>query len=164
MGFKFKSIINVQTLTINLSTWKLKIVNICCTWLIYFCSIHLRSPGMLWLLKFHYACLRNWKYAAADIHMHFLEGTFKEAIFSIFTWRALVRNRTLMISCLCNALFTGLQHDTTLDSLLWISDPVRPRFLAITSSDLAWSLSNFRTLHFSPSADFCQYGLLTKNR
>ena len=48
--------------------------------------------------------------------------------------------------------------------LLWISDPVRPRFLAITSSDLARSLSNFRTLHFSPSADFCQYGLLTKNR
>ena len=41
--------------------------------------------------------------------------------------------------------------------LLWISDPVRPRFLAITSSDLARSLSNFRTLHFSPSADFCQY-------
>ena len=48
--------------------------------------------------------------------------------------------------------------------LLWISDPVRPRFLAITSSDLARSLSNFRTRHFSPSADFCQYGLLTKNR
>ena len=48
--------------------------------------------------------------------------------------------------------------------LLWISDPVRPRFLAITSSGLARSLSNFRTLHFSPSADFCQYGLLTKNR
>ena len=48
--------------------------------------------------------------------------------------------------------------------LLWLSDPVRPRFLAITSSDLARSLSNFRTLHFSPSANFCQYGLLTKNR
>ena len=43
----------------------------------------------------------------------------------------------------------------------------RPRetpFLAITSSDLVRSLSNFRTLHFSPSADFCQYRLLTKNR
>ena len=49
--------------------------------------------------------------------MHFPEGTFKGAIFSIFTWRALVRNRTLMISCLCNVLFTGLQHDTTLHSL-----------------------------------------------
>ena len=39
-----------------------------------------------------------------------------------------------------------------------------PFFLAITSSDLARSLSNFRTLHFSPSADFCQYVLLTQNR
>ena len=48
--------------------------------------------------------------------------------------------------------------------LLWISDPVRPRFSSITSLDLARSLSNFRTLHFSPSADFCQYGLLTKNQ
>ena len=37
-------------------------------------------------------------------------------------------------------------------------------FLAITSSGLARSLSNYRTLHFSPSANFCQYGLLTKNR
>ena len=72
---------------------------------------------ILWLF-FRYDCLPNWKYAAAKIHMHFLEGTFKEAIFfSIFTCRALVRNRTLMISCLCNVLFTGLQHDTTLDSL-----------------------------------------------
>ena len=42
---------------------------------------------------------------------------------------------------------------------------MRPRFfLAIISSGLARSLSNFRTLHFSPSADFCQYGLLTKNQ
>ena len=49
--------------------------------------------------------------------MHFLESTFKEAIFSIFTCHTLVRNRTLMISCLCNELFTGLQHDTTSDSL-----------------------------------------------
>ena len=48
--------------------------------------------------------------------------------------------------------------------LLWISDPVRPCFLAITSSDLAQLVPNFHTLHFSPSADFCQYGLLTKNR
>ena len=38
----------------------------------------------------------------------------KKTIF--FTWRALVRNRTLKISCLCNVLFTGLQHDTFLDS------------------------------------------------
>ena len=48
--------------------------------------------------------------------------------------------------------------------LLWISDHVRPCFLAITSSDLAQLVPNFHTLHFSPSADFCQYGLLTKNR
>ena len=41
----------------------------------------------------------------------------KQHFFSIFTWRALVRNRTLMIPCLCNVLFTGLQYDTTLDSL-----------------------------------------------
>ena len=42
----------------------------------------------------------------------------------------------------------------------------RPRedpFLAITSSYWARSLLNFRTLHVSPSAEFCQYGLLTKN-
>ena len=39
------------------------------------------------------------------------------------------------------------------------SDPVRPSFLAITSSDLARSLSNFRTFNFSPSANLCQYGL-----
>ena len=49
-------------------------------------------------------------------------------------------------------------------SLLWISDPVRPCFLAITSSELAQLVPNFHTLLFSPSADFCQYGLLTKNR
>ena len=40
---------------------------------------------------------------------------------------------------------------------------MRPCFLAITSSVLARSLSNFRTFHFSPSADLCQYGLLAKN-
>ena len=35
---------------------------------------------ILWLF-FRYACLpnSNWKHAAAKIHMHFLEGTFKEA-------------------------------------------------------------------------------------
>ena len=48
--------------------------------------------------------------------------------------------------------------------LLWISDPVRPCFLAITSSDLAQLVPNLHTLHFSPSADFYQYGLLTKNQ
>ena len=42
--------------------------------------------------------------------MYFLEGTFKKAIFSILTWCMLVRNLTLILSCLCNALFTGLQH------------------------------------------------------
>ena len=47
-------------------------------------------------------------------------------------------------------------------TLLWISDPVRPCFLAITSSDLAQLVPNFHTLHFSPSADIHQYGLLTK--
>ena len=63
------------------------------------------------------------------------------------------------------AAFDGIvMADRGIPNLLWISDPVRPRFLAITSSDFARSLSNFRTLHFSPSADFCQYGLLTKNR
>ena len=36
--------------------------------------------------------------------------------FVIFARRALVRNRSPMI-CLCNELFTGLEHDTTLDSL-----------------------------------------------
>ena len=41
-------------------------------------------------------------------------------------------------------------------------DPVRPCFLAITSSDLAQLVSNFHTIHFSPSADIHQYGLLTK--
>ena len=46
--------------------------------------------------------------------------------------------------------------------LLWISDPVRPCFLAITSSDLAQLAPNFHTIHFSPSADIHQYGLLTK--
>ena len=46
--------------------------------------------------------------------------------------------------------------------LLWISDPVRPCFLAITSSDLAQLVPNLHTLHFSPSADCCQYGLLSK--
>ena len=58
------------------------------------------------------------------------------------------------------------RHGEIFDSLQCTMD-FRPReapFLAITSSDLARSLSNFRTLHFSPSADFCQYGLLTKNR
>ena len=41
----------------------------------------------------------------------------------------------------------------------------RPRealFLAITSSDLAQLVPNFHTIHFSPSADIHQYGLLTK--
>ena len=46
----------------------------------------------------------------------FLKAPSRKHFFSIFTCRALVRNRTLMISCLCNVLFTGLQHDTTLDS------------------------------------------------
>ena len=50
------------------------------------------------------------------------------------------------------------------DTYYGFQTPVRPRFLAITSPDLARSLSNFRTHHFSPSADFCQYGLLSKNR
>ena len=48
--------------------------------------------------------------------------------------------------------------------LLWISDPVRPRFSAITSYDFVKYKSNFRTACFSPGADFCQYSLLTKNR
>ena len=60
-----------------------------------------RTESML-LLKF--TCI-SWRH---------LQGN---NLFSIFTCRALVRNRTLMISCLCNVLFTGLQHDTTLDSL-----------------------------------------------
>ena len=47
----------------------------------------------------------------------FLKALSRKQSFSIFTSRALVRNRTLMISCLCNVLFTGPQHDTTLDSL-----------------------------------------------
>ena len=42
---------------------------------------------ILWLL-FRYACLPNWKYAAAKIHRHFLEGTFKEAIFFLFWYDA----------------------------------------------------------------------------
>ena len=46
--------------------------------------------------------------------------------------------------------------------LLWISDPVRPCFLEITSSNLSQLVSNFHTIHFSPSADIHQYGLLTK--
>ena len=80
-----------------------------------------RTHGMIQtearlVITFRYACLPNWKYAAAKIHMHFLEGTFKETIL-FFTWHALVGNRTLMLSCLCNVLFTGLQYDTTLDSL-----------------------------------------------
>ena len=54
--------------------------------------------------------------------MHFLEGTFKKAIFHHFHMTIqfmaiLFRNRALIISCLCNVLFTGLQHDTTFDSL-----------------------------------------------
>ena len=47
----------------------------------------------------------------------FLKAPSVKQSFSIFTCCALVRNRTLMISCLCNVLFMGLQHDTTLDSL-----------------------------------------------
>ena len=47
--------------------------------------------------------------------MHLLERTLKKAFFFILTWRALVRI-ILIISCLCNVLFTGLKHDTTLDS------------------------------------------------
>ena len=47
----------------------------------------------------------------------FLKAPSRKQSFFIFTCRALVKNRTLMISCLCNVLFTGLQHDTTLDSL-----------------------------------------------
>ena len=39
---------------------------------------------IFWLC-FLYACLPNWKYAAAKIHMHFLEGNFKEAIFFRFS-------------------------------------------------------------------------------
>ena len=35
---------------------------------------------ILWLL-FRYACFPIWKYAAAKIHMHFLEDTFKETFF-----------------------------------------------------------------------------------
>ena len=42
----------------------------------------------------------------------------------------------------------------------------RPRealfFFAITSADLAQLIPNFHTIHFSPSADIHQYGLLTK--
>ena len=44
--FKVVLIINVQTRTTTSSTWQLKIYYICCTWHVYFCSIHLRSPGM----------------------------------------------------------------------------------------------------------------------
>ena len=47
-------------------------------------------------------------------------------------------------------------------TLLWISDPVRPCFLAITSSNQSQLVSNFHTIHFSSSADIHQYGLLTK--
>ena len=56
-------------------------------------------------------------YAAAKIHMHFWKHLQGSNLFPIFTCRALVRNQTLMISFLCNALFAGLQHDTTLYSL-----------------------------------------------
>ena len=42
--------------------------------------------------------------------------------------------------------------------------PLGPVFLAITSSDLAQLVPNFQTLLFSPSANFCQYDLLIKNR
>ena len=38
----------------------------------------------------------------------FLKAPSWKQSFSIFTCRALGRNRTLMISCLCNVLFTGL--------------------------------------------------------
>ena len=42
------------------------------------------EQGHLWLL-FRYTCLSNWEYAAAKIHMHILEGTFKIAIFCLFS-------------------------------------------------------------------------------
>ena len=42
-----------------------------------------RSLVIMWLL-FRYVCLPNWKYAAAKIHIHFLEGTFKEAMFYFY--------------------------------------------------------------------------------
>ena len=58
---------------------------------------------------------------------------------------------------------SSVSFSPVVSPLLWISDPVRPCFLAITSSNLAQLVPNFHTLHFSPSADFCQYGLLTKN-
>ena len=47
IAVKLVLIVNVQTLTINISTWQHKIAYICCTWLVCFCSIHLRSPGNL---------------------------------------------------------------------------------------------------------------------
>ena len=46
--------------------------------------------------------------------------------------------------------------------LLWISDRLRPRFLAIIFSEMAESESNFRTVYFSSGANFCPYSLLTK--
>ena len=36
----------------------------------------------------------------------FLKAPSRKQFFFYFPWRALVRNRTLMISCLCNVLFT----------------------------------------------------------
>ena len=48
--------------------------------------------------------------------------------------------------------------------LLWISDPVKPCFSAITSWRLDWLASTFGMSRFSSSANFCQYGLVTKNR
>ena len=41
----------------------------------------------------------------------------KAIFFSIFSWLALVSNRTPLIPCPCNVLFTELQSGTTLDSL-----------------------------------------------
>ena len=57
------------------------------------------------------------------------------------------------------------QIDTTSRSSHYygFQTPWGPVFWWLPSSVLARSLSNFRTLHFSPSANFCQYGLLTKN-
>ena len=61
-------IVNVQTLTINLSTWQQKIAYICCTWLVYFCSIHLRSPGKWWftvnslILKYINLCINEFMF------------------------------------------------------------------------------------------------------
>jgi len=56
----------------------------------------------------------------------------------------------------------GLTAFFGITCLLWISDPVRPRFSAISSKLLAGLNPDFHTAYFSSGADLYQYTLLTK--